>query len=213
MNQRYKQEKLTYTDDGRLLDSGGHAVMMDWEDEIMKQQASSVCMNGGDVLNVGFGMGIIDNYIEGHKPRTHWIIEGHPDVQEKMIKDGWLQKPHVRCIFKPWQEVIYNLPQFDGIYFDTWAEDQSEFDTHVKYMLKPNGIYTFFNNPRGDEMGIHVAPNSFRILTQFCNIELKPFELPIIDSIDDQRQDGAYYWHPDNKTYWNPICRLQQKFK
>jgi len=213
MNPTYKNEKLTYTEDGRLLDSGGHAVMMDWEDEIMKQQAESICMNGGDVLNVGFGMGIIDSYIESHRPRTHWIIEGHPDVQRKIIEDGWLKKPHVKVIFKPWQEVLYHLPKFDGIYFDTWAEDQSEFDTHVKNMLKPDGIYTFFNNPRGDELGIHVALDSFKILSQFCDIELKPFEIPNINSIETQRQDGAYYWHPDNKIYWNPICRLQQKFR
>lgn len=213
MNLDYLNQKLTYTEDGKLLDGNGHAVMMDWEDEIMKQQAASICRNGGDVLNVGFGMGIIDTYIESHRPRTHWIIEGHPDVQRKIIEDGWLKKPHVKVIFKPWQEVLYHLPKFDGIYFDTWAEEQKEFDSYVHEILKPDGVYTFFNNPRGDERGIHIADDSFEILRYKFNFELQPFEIPHIDSIEAQRTDGHYYWHPNNKTYWNPICTLRQEFR
>jgi len=213
MNQEYLNHKLTYTEDGKLLDAFGHAVMMDWEDEIMKRQASSICQKGGDILNVGFGMGIIDTYIEEHRPRTHWIIEGHPDVQRKIIEDGWLKKPHVKVIFKPWQEVLYHLPKFDGIYFDTWAEGQEEFDAHVHNILKPDGVYTFFNNPRGDEKGIHIADNSFEILKDHFNFELERFEIPHIDSIESQRTDGEYYWHPDNKIYWNPICTIRPEFR
>jgi protein arginine N-methyltransferase 2 len=213
MNQEYLNHKLTYTEDGKLLDAFGHAVMMDWEDEIMKRQASSICQKGGDILNVGFGMGIIDTYIEEHRPRTHWIIEGHPDVQRKIIEDGWLKKPHVKVIFKPWQEVLYHLPKFDGIYFDTWAEEQKEFDAHVHNILKPDGVYTFFNNPRGDERGIHIADDSFEILKDHFNFELERFEIPHIDSIESQRTDGEYYWHPNNKIYWNPICTIRPEFR
>ena len=91
MNQDYKQEKLTYRD-GVLLDSNGNTVMMDWEREIMRRQAATVCSRGGRVLNVGFGLGIIDSYIQEHENVTeHWIIEGHPDVQQYMIENGWLE--------------------------------------------------------------------------------------------------------------------------
>lgn len=213
MNQEYLNQKLTYTEDGRLIDEYGHAVMMDWEDEIMKQQAAHVCRNGGDILNIGFGMGIIDTYIEDHRPRTHWIIEGHPDVQKKIIEDGWLKKPHVKVIFKPWQDVLHYLPKFDGIYFDTWAEDQRYFDANVKDILKPDGTYTFFNNPRGDEKGIHIAEDSFEILKHFFNFELKEFRIPKIDSIESQRTDGNYYWHPENSIYYSPLCTLRPEFR
>ena len=213
MNQDYLNQRLTYTDDGKLLDQDGHAVMMDWEDKLMEVGAATICQNGGDVLNVGFGMGIIDTYIESHRPRTHWIIEGHPDVQRKIIEDGWLKKPHVKVIFKPWQEVLYYLPKFDGIYFDTWNESQEEFDYAIKDLLKPNGIYSFFNNPRGDEHQLHVAIESFRILNQFMNIETYPVGIPNISSIEEQRTDGDYYWHPENKVYWNPVCKLRQEYK
>jgi protein arginine N-methyltransferase 2 len=213
MNQDYLNQSLTYTKDGRLLDQNGHAVMMDWEDEIMRHQAEGICQNGGDILNVGFGMGIIDTYIEDHRPRTHWIIEGHPDVQRKIIEDGWLKKPHVKVIFKPWQDVLHFLPKFDGVYFDTWGEDQGYFDANVQKILKPDGIYSFFNNPRGDEEGHHMGEPSFSILKHFFNWELKEIKIPHIDPIDTQRTDGGYYWHPNNTTYWNPICTLKQEFR
>jgi hypothetical protein len=39
----YIQQRLTYTDDGRLLDEYGNAVMMEWERPIMKKSAEVVC--------------------------------------------------------------------------------------------------------------------------------------------------------------------------
>ena len=33
-------------------------VMMDWEDSLMSASAAYVTENGGDILEIGFGMGI-----------------------------------------------------------------------------------------------------------------------------------------------------------
>ena len=65
-NKEYHNEKLTYTKQGDLLDSKGLPVMMEWERDIMEHDAGIICKNGGDILNVGFGLGIIDNYIQSH---------------------------------------------------------------------------------------------------------------------------------------------------
>lgn len=43
----------------------GEAVMMGWEAPLMEQHARVICGNGGGhYLNVGFGLGIIDTYIQ-----------------------------------------------------------------------------------------------------------------------------------------------------
>ena len=63
INPDYHNEKLTYTDDNLLLDSNGSAIMMGWEKNIMKYSAFEICKNGGDILNIGFGLGFIDTYI------------------------------------------------------------------------------------------------------------------------------------------------------
>jgi len=38
-------------------------VMMDWEAPLMKRHAEIICEGRGDVLNIGFGMGIVDGCI------------------------------------------------------------------------------------------------------------------------------------------------------
>lgn len=208
----YKKESLTFTDK-TLLDSKGNAIMMEWEKPIMEKQAATICQNGGDVLNIGFGMGYIDSFIQEHNPTTHWIIECHPDVQRKMIEDGWLKKPNVKCIFKPWQEVIHYLPKFDGIYFDTWAENWAPFHARVKDLLNPNGVYSFFNNPR-HEMGhgLKMHPLPYSILSQFCDITYEEFKIDHIAPQHEQRTDNLIYWQTSHTTYFNPTCKLKPEF-
>ena len=41
----------------------GLSVLMDWESSIMEASADYVCSNGGDILEIGFGMGISAGYI------------------------------------------------------------------------------------------------------------------------------------------------------
>ena len=63
-NEAYLQQKLAYSGD-KLLDANGEAVMMGWERPLMLAHANAICQNGGDVLNVGFGLGLIDDAIQG----------------------------------------------------------------------------------------------------------------------------------------------------
>lgn len=110
----YLGRKVSY-DTGDLIDDDGRGVMMAWEGPLMVEHAEILCRSGGDVLNVGFGMGLIDTAIQKLQPRSHTIIEAHPQVTrvpfilpitptwlqvyQKMIRDGWDKKPNVRIIF------------------------------------------------------------------------------------------------------------------
>lgn len=40
----------------------------------------AICSRGGDVLNVGFGLGLVDAAIQSNQPASHTIVEAHPDV-------------------------------------------------------------------------------------------------------------------------------------
>ena len=44
----------------------------------------AICCGGGDVLNVGFGLGLVDLAIQSNNPRSHTIVEAHPDVLRKV---------------------------------------------------------------------------------------------------------------------------------
>lgn len=100
------------------------------------------------VLNVGFGLGIIDGYIQELGPAEHVIVEAHPDVLAHMRQTGWEAKPGVRVVAGRWQDVVEQLGPFDGVFFDTYgeyAEDMREFHAHLPRLLAPGGVYSFFN--------------------------------------------------------------------
>ena len=121
----YLRQRLKYTADGKaLLDSDQDAVMMQWEAPLMQAHARILAETPGKrVLNVGFGMGIIDSYLQECQPSLHIIIEAHPDVYKRMRSDGWDQKPNVRICFGKWQDVMPQLVaenmEVDAIFFDT----------------------------------------------------------------------------------------------
>lgn len=51
--------------DSVLLDANKEAVMMDWEKPLMLAHANLISQSGGDILNVGFGLGLVDDAIQG----------------------------------------------------------------------------------------------------------------------------------------------------
>jgi hypothetical protein len=123
-----------------------HIVMHDWEDLMMKKHAEIVCQNGGDILEIGFGMGISADYIQSHNIKSHTIIENDKKIYEKLLE--WSKdKPNVKTIFGDW---ITNLPEqkFDGIFRDTWGEflGKKVFPLKILKVCKVGTIVTFFNN-------------------------------------------------------------------
>jgi len=142
-------DKTRYTyEDSNLYNSRGEAVMMEWERDWMKKSADIVCSNGGDVLNIGHGLGIVDSYIQEYKPKSHWIIEAHQDVHSYMKENGWYEKANV--IESRWQRCLDSLPTFDGIYFDTWADSPTDFRNglirKLPYLLNKGGIFSYWYN-------------------------------------------------------------------
>lgn len=109
----YLQQRVEYGE-GRLMDEESKGVMMAWENPLMEAHAKAICSQGGDILNVGFGMGLVDTAIQGHNPTSHTIIEAHPDVYKQMLATGWAKKPNVRILFGRWQDVLPQLSTYDG---------------------------------------------------------------------------------------------------
>lgn len=53
--------------------NAGEAVMMGWEGPLMVRHASIICSRGGSVLNVGFGLGLIDSAIQVGRCEQGWL--------------------------------------------------------------------------------------------------------------------------------------------
>ena len=229
----YLKQSLSYSADGNaLLDADRDAVMMEWERPIMKAHAQILLEDVSPpkdsphrprrVLNVGFGMGIIDSILQNEwKPTQHTIIEAHPDVYAKLCKDGWNTKPNVRICFGRWQDVLPALRregqlEFDGIFFDTYAEhsfDMEDFheaittvdgNPHGKSLLsKPSGVYSFFNGLAPDNLFFHgVACNVVKLQLSKLNLDTEFLQCQMT-APPDQDTDTAKTWEGIRRKYWH----------
>ncbi|KAJ2359443.1 hypothetical protein IWW50_001061 [Coemansia erecta] len=168
-NEDYLTQPVEYSGD-KLIDAEKNGVMMSWETPLMEVHAQTIGSKPNcAVLNVGFGMGIIDGALQELSPAKHVIVEAHPDVYQHMKDEGWDKKSNVHIVFGRWQDKIDEIRQlgpYDGIFFDTFGEfykDLDEFhqavfsadDGKEPLLCRPDGIYSFFNGLGGDHKLFH----------------------------------------------------------
>ena len=79
----FKDTTLIFKDYKIAIDDN-RSVMMDWETPIMEKSAEYICQSKGDILEIGFGMGICADFIQAEGIKSHTIIELHPQVIEKL---------------------------------------------------------------------------------------------------------------------------------
>jgi amino acid adenylation domain-containing protein len=139
----------------------GQQVMQDWETPLMKAMADIVTESRGDILEVGFGMGISASYIQERGPRSHTIIECNRDVMRAFT--DWRRQysdRDIRLVEGTWQEVVDHVGPFDGVFFDTYPASEAEFEEAVingitfaeafipaaAGLLRPGGCFTYYTN-------------------------------------------------------------------
>jgi protein arginine N-methyltransferase 2 len=134
------------------------SVMMDWEDSLMSASAAYVCQNGGDILEIGFGMGISAGYIQSHSISSHTIIENHPDIIPRA--QAWAsEKSNVTIVTGSWFSVRSNLSTYDGLFYDTFEDnDEVEFSSSLSSLVKQGGVATWWNR-NSSESNQYNIPN------------------------------------------------------
>ena len=138
----FESDKIYYYDETY---GGNFEVMMDWEDPLMSASAAYVCQNGGDILEIGFGMGISAGYIQSHSINSHTIIENHPDIIPKA--QAWASgKSNVTIITGSWYNVKNDLSTYDGLFYDTFGDDDMQyFSSSLLSLVKSGGVTTWWN--------------------------------------------------------------------
>jgi hypothetical protein len=124
-----------------LLKDGKFQVMMEWEKPYM--QACIDAMHPfGDVLEIGFGLGYSAERIQSYYPKSHTIIEYHPDVAAR-AREWAKHYPNVVIIEEIWQNVLPRLEVFDCIFFDDYPlqseqemQNMQEESAHSQLLLK-----------------------------------------------------------------------------
>lgn len=209
----YLLSKLEYKND-TLVTEAQDGVMMAWENNLMEQGCKSLFKNTApdsevNILNIGFGMGIIDTMIQSHKPTKHYICEAHPDVLSKMEKDGWFEKENVIVLTGRWQDTLPELLSkgifFDGIYYDTFSEhyeDMLDLFDLVVGLLKSEGVFSFFNGLGADRFVV------YEVYKRLVELDLNNYGLQVkfTDLIPNEntlkaKEDSV--WKDIRRSYWN----------
>jgi spermidine synthase len=149
-----KDKELVFNEDSIFLKSDPNIfVMMDWERELMKSHVD--LLPNGDILEIGFGMGISAQYIQEKGVKSHTIFELNPQILEK-LKEWSLDKPNVKIIEGDWCEVKYKIigNKYDGIFYDADCLNSLSFrKLIVDKHLKKDGVFTYFEPMGRDRYG------------------------------------------------------------
>jgi type IV protein arginine methyltransferase len=221
-NPNYLASTLTFNRD-RLLDADANGVMMEWETTLMRRSAELLLPAPGlRVLNVGHGMAIIDSIFQEKEPKSHHIIEAHPDVLKRMKEQGWYEKPGVVIHEGRWQDIVPGLVEknemFDAIYFDTFAEEYKAlrefFSEHVIGMLDPaggsngeGGRFGFFCGMGADRQVAYDVYNKIVEIDLFeagFDTEWETIPIPNLDEQGEWEGVRRKYWALSN--YKLPTC-------
>jgi guanidinoacetate N-methyltransferase len=159
ITEKWAKSQAKYDDQQLIID--GQQVMQEWERPYMEAMADVVTETHGDVLEVGFGMGISASYILAKGVKSYTVIEANEEVKTKF--DAWATKypgQNVRLVLGKWQDAIAALGEYDGIFFDTYPLSEDEFQKYVvedctfaehffaaaAAHLRPGGIFTYYSN-------------------------------------------------------------------
>ena len=153
----YTSQTLTFESD-KITTPSNTEVMMDWEHPLMSASAAYVTENGGDILEIGFGMGISAGYIHSHSIDSHTIVENHPQIIPKAVE--WASnKSNVVIISQSWYDVKDSLGTFNGVFYDSFGDDNwLMFSSSLSGFVKSGTKLTFYNKCQSETNDLNI-PN------------------------------------------------------
>ena len=137
-----QDKKVTITDSRIYFTDHPSSIVMDEVSKgLMKTYSEVVCQNGGQILDIGFGLGYSANYIYD-TVGNYSCIEINPQVYEKALEwaDG---KKNIHIYLGDWTKVIPILAKkgikYDGIFMDTYKDrSYSNFEAAAKTISNQN---------------------------------------------------------------------------
>ncbi|PWZ03421.1 hypothetical protein BCV70DRAFT_155592 [Testicularia cyperi] len=195
----------------RCLDQDNNMVMADWETDIMSLSAELICSNqpqGFSVLNVGFGLGIVDRLIQSYNPGRHVIIEAHPDAVAYAKQLGFHSMPNVEIFEGKWEDWIKDsdnqqdidnmmaLGQFDAVYWDTYSQDYSD----IRKFFAFHGLAA-------------TNPFFYEVYTRISELDLKEIGLDtqwhsMQPEIKEEEWQGIKQKYWQLETYYCPLAQM-----
>ncbi|KAK1636872.1 arginine N-methyltransferase 2 [Colletotrichum phormii] len=242
-SEEYLASNLTYSS-GKLVDEAGNGVMMAWETEIMRKSVDALIpppttedssdassTSGKRILNIGFGMGIIDSMFRSTSPARHHIIEAHPTVLAEVDNTttttnsdsipstfgaAWEASSPQEGAYKihrgKWQDVVPQLLEagevYDAIYFDTFGEDYGQLKTFftefIPGLLDFEGRFSFFNGLGADRRicyDVYTKVVEMHMADAGLDVEWEEMDV----DMKGLEKAGAGEWEGVVRRYWTLV--------
>ncbi len=165
----FVREPLLFTQDQIIIQRYAQktprsaAVMERWETPLLQRQIDLLDVKDKDVLEIGFGMGITAGMIQRAEPKSHTIIECHPQIIN-FAQSTFPYINNINLVANFWQNVIMSMGKFDRIFYDPYLDDYEAFFQVVELKLRDDGVFSYFHWEN-----FHKAESSY-------NVERYPFE-------------------------------------
>ncbi|MFI9804251.1 class I SAM-dependent methyltransferase [Streptomyces sp. NPDC052301] len=203
----------TRTEDELLIE--GQEVMQDWEWPLMQRIADRVAGSHGDVLEIGFGMGISATMMQEIGVRSHTIVELNEEVGQ-LAREWRARRPDadIEIVSGSWRDVLPTLGTFDGILWDAFPISDTEFNQIVlrdstvaesffpeaSAHLRPGGTFSYYSN----EVDSLSRTHQRSLLRYFDR-----FEVEVVGGM--QPPEDCQYWWNDTMAVVsakkNPVTR------
>jgi len=197
--ERPEHAEIVY--EGGQLRIGDQTVMEDWQTKLMRRLAEIVTRGHGDVLEVGFGLGLSATAIQEFGARSHTIVECNAAIVDRFT--SWRSDhaaARIHLLEGRWEDCVHRLGEYDGILFDIYPLTKAEmlkailqdvtlaqpfFDVAARH-LAPGGVFTYFTG----ELDSLSRQHQRLLLQRFSSVTIS-----VIDGLSPQ-EDSQIWWAP-----------------
>jgi len=113
-------------------------------------------LGNGDILEIGYGLGICSREIQKHNPKSHTIIEINKDIYESGLE--WANSlQNVKMMLGDWCDIIPTLNQkYDGIFIDTLEDGNIwNFERYASLISKPKTILSMVHYEKVNNQNLY----------------------------------------------------------
>lgn len=171
-------------------------IMEDWQIPLMRAMAEEVTASHGDVLEIGFGLGVGSDFIQEMGVKSHTIVEVNDSVVERY--HDW-RKKYPASAFKLlhglWQDKVSEFEMYDGIFFHTFPLNEADyieqvvssvtfaehFFTTASSHLRDGGVFSYMTN----EIDSLSREHQRLLLKHFSSFGVRIVELNVPDDVQD----------------------------
>ena len=196
-----------------ILQIEGFEIMREFEKPYMEELARIATQHGGRILNVGYGLGLIDEAIEKQRTKRplqhHHIVELNAQVTAR-AQQWRSQQTSADSIFihsMSWEQALEEFAQqhiqFDSVIYDAFPLDEKDIHRdfvpflekllRLKLVKERTGIVTFYMDSQ-DGLGSRFIKYAQQLGVQKFAQKRVQVELP---------NGGTQYWQKN--YFWAPM--------